>query len=356
MKTHKLIIPAIAASVLFAAGAVSAQTATGTGGVNVTVTPTTNAITPGSGVTLGTIAFAGDATGASIASFPLTLGATGGGSVSNLSNCRLYDSGGAALTSTVNPVAGANMFAFNSALSVSQSSGTSTVSLRCDVASGTPAGTSFQLTSGTPVFTTGLRVNLDTAPSVPAGSTNVALANILLDTTRSGGAVTVTSIPVSVSYGGGAAVGHLTNCHIRPAIATGASWSNAFTPSGTQTYTLTTPFSAAAGAQTSLSLACDVGANAPVGGTFTIAITPSAVTATNSATGAGITPASGNSSGTVIVTATVGGNTGGSGNGDGSGTPGVPNTGLGGSAAATLAILLLSALAALGGTLMLRRV
>lgn len=356
MKTHRLIIPAMVASVILAAGAVSAQTTSTGNAVNVTVTPTTSSITPGSGVTLGTIAFTGDATGASISSFPLTLGATGGGSVSNLSNCRFYDSSGTALTGSINPTAGSNTFVFNSAMTVSQATGTTTVSLRCDVASTTPSGTSFQILAGTPAFTTGLRVNLDTAPSVPAGSTNVALANIILDAGRSGGAISVSAIPVSVTPGNGAAVGHLSNCRIRPSLNTDGSLSNTVILGGNQTFTLTAPFTTSAGTQSSLSLACDVAANTPVGGTFAIAITPGSITATNAGTGASVTPTSGNTSGTVLVTAVVTGGTGDTGgSGDTSGTPGVPNTGLGGSSTMTLGILLLTALLALGGTMLLRR-
>lgn len=351
MKSYKLLIPAMAAATVLSAGAVFAQTTTSAGGVNVMVTPTTSSIVPGSGVTLGTLSITGDATGATLLSLPMTFGATGGGSVSNLTNCRFYDSGGAAVSGTVNPAAGLNSFALNSPLSVSASAGTTTLSVRCDVASGTPAGTAFQLAAGVPTFATGVRVNLDTAPSVPAGSTNVALANIILDTTRSSGAVTVSSIPISTTLGGGAMIGNLSNCHIRPAVSTSGSLSGVFILGGNQTFALTPATTLPAGAQTSLALACDVGTNTPVGGTFAMAITPSQIVTTNSATGAVITPTGTVTSGTTIVTAqgtSVGGGT-------DTTTPGIPSTGLGGSAMATLLILALSALVALGGAYTLRR-
>lgn len=345
------MIPAIAAALLLTAGVVSAQTS-GNGGVNVSVTPTSSTITPGTGVTLGTVQFTGDAAGASLTGFPITIGATGSGSVSNLSNCSLVNSNGTSVTGNVNPSAGSNAFGFNSALNVSSGVGTTTLSLRCDVASNTPAGTAFQLTAGTPTFATGLRVNLDTAPTVPAGSTNVALANILLDSTRSGGAVSVSAIPVSITAGGGASNANLSNCRIRPSLTTDGALSGGIAVGSMQTVALNSAFVSAAGTRTSLAIACDVAAGTPVGSTFTIAITPSAVTATNTGTGASITPTAGNSSGTVIVTATVSG--GGDTDGD-TGTPGVPNTGLGGNAAMTLGVLLFAALMALGGSYMLRR-
>lgn len=333
------------------------------GNVNVTITPMAGALTTGSGVTLASVQLAGTTGTASISVLPITFSASGAGSISNLTNCRIFNSGGTVVSGAVNPVSGVNAFAFNSVVSVPSTTGTQTYSLRCDIATSTPSGTSFQVTAGTSVLAPGLEVNLNTAPSVPAGSTNVALANIMVGAENSNSAISITSIPVAINLGNGVVAGNVSNCRIRGAVNTSANLSSSATPSGgTLTFTLAAPLIVTAGSSATLSLACDVSASTPVGGTISIAITPSALTATNVSTGAAITPTASvgfgpnglpaSTSGTVIVSSVDS-----AGEVDpapGTGTPGVPNTGLGGNAAMTLALLLLSALVALGGVAFLR--
>lgn len=355
MKSYKVIIPAMVAAALLTAGVASAQSTTNVGA---TVTPTTSQISAGSGVTLGSVQFTGGTMGGTVVSFPITFNAANGGSLSNLSNCRAYDASGNAVSGTINPVTGgATSFAFTSPFTIGQSA-TSNFSVRCDVATSTPTGATFPLSIGTPVMAQGLLVSLDAAPSVPAGSTNVALANIMLDMRQSSGAVSVSAIPVAVTAGSGGSLSNLSNCRIRPSIQTGSTLTNVVALTGSNTFGFTTPFVASAGTNSSLALACDVSASTPIGSTFTIAITPSSITGTNVGTG-GAAPilSGGASSGTVIVTATVGGGGGTTdpGTGNGTGTPGIPNTGFGGSMMA-LGILLLAALTALGGVTLLRRI
>ncbi len=367
MNIHKLIVPAIASVIMFSAGAAFAQTTTTTnGGVIISTTPVSTTITPSAGATLGTITITGDQTGASITSLPISISAGGGASASNLTNCQVFNSNGTALGAGLSPVAGSNSFVLSSPLAVGGTTGTTTLTFRCDVATGTPAGSTFSIVAGNPVLGTGLAINLDTAPSVPAGSAGVALANISVDASRSGSAINLSTVPVNVSAGNGAAMGNLSNCVIRNSV-TGLNLSNSLAlTGGSQTFSLFAPLNVAGGAATMLSFICDVSTATPVGGTFSIAVAPNAFSATNAATGATITPvpvvgngANGlpaSTSGVVIVSGSTGG-TGSTGGSTGGGTtPGIPNTGLGGTAMATFAVLLLSALVALGGTMFLRRV
>ncbi|MHB1086197.1 MAG: hypothetical protein ACYCZ0_00425 [Minisyncoccota bacterium] len=363
MNIYKLLIPAIATGVFMTAGVASAQTVVQYGDVHVFVTPATTALTPGTGVTVATVQFTGLATGATVTSLPIAIGATGSGSVSNLANCRLVNTTGVALTGSINPVLGSNTFVFNSPLSVPVGSGSVALYMRCDIASNTPSGTIFLASAGTVPFAPGMQVNFNSAPSVPAGSTDVAIANIMLDASHSTVPVSVTAIPVSIGFGSGAQAGNLSNCRIRQAIVNGLYMSNPLIPSGgSQTFSLTSPLVLSSGTSATLSLACDVSASTPVGGTFSLAITPSAFSVTNASSGASITPTASigfgpnglpaSTSGTVIVTSvdSAGEDTTGEPT-----TPGVPNTGLGGGASMTLGMLLLTALLALSGAMLLRR-
>lgn len=348
----KSIVRAGAVLTLLIAGSAAAQVFPG--GVTVTTNPVTSVVTPGSGVNLGTIAVVGTPTGASISSIPITITPGGGAAVSNLSNCQVFNSATGASLNTGNAVnvigSGANAFALNAPLSIG--SATTTLAVRCDVASNTTSGATFRIAAGAPGLTTALNVNLDTAPSVPAGSQDVALANILLSGVNSGANVNVASIPLSISAGGGAAVANLTDCRVRDTQNLDG-WLNANVPvigAGATTYTFATPFTVFAGSSRMLAFTCDIAAGTPVGGTFTIAVTPGSIAATNAATGASVTAAqfSGTgsaTSGTVIVSAAGTSpvpppSTG----GDDTGTPGVPNTGVGDAALFLLAIAGLLAL------------
>ncbi len=364
MNIYKLVIPAIATGIFMTAGFASAQTVVQYGNVHVFVTPVTTALPPGTGVTVATVQFTGLVSGAWVTSLPIAIGATGNGNVSNLTNCRLVNtSTGVALTGSINPVSGSNTFVFNSPLSVPIGSGSVALYMRCDVASNTPSGTTFLASAGTVPFAPGMQVNFNSAPSVPAGSTDVAIANIMLDASHSTVPVSVTAIPVSIGFGSGAQAGNLSNCRIRQAIVNGLYLSSTINPSGgSQTFSLSSPLILSSGSSATLSLACDVSASTPVGGTFSLAITPSAFSATNASTGASITPTASigfgpnglpaSTNGTVIVTSV---DSAGEDTTSEPSAPGVPNTGLGGGALMTLGMLLLSALLALSGAMLLRR-
>jgi hypothetical protein len=213
-------------------------------------------------------------------------------------------------------------------------------------------------------------VNLDTAPTVPAGSNDVALANISLGAGLTS-AARISAIPLAITPGNGASLANLTGCYIRNAITGGTALSNQFTlTNGSATvFTLGAPLTLAANGATMLSLACNVQPATPVGSSFTISIDPKTVVATDlsgnpisvaAATGTGPNGLPASTSGVVTVTAFVG-STGGTTTGTGtgstgstSGTPGVPNTGAGGTASSIMFVLALAALAALMGAAYLR--
>ncbi len=368
MKTHKLVIPAIAAAMLFMAAGVAAQTS-----VTATASPGTGTAPAGTQVNLGSITLTGSA-GATVTSIPLTFTSTGGATLTHLSNCQLYNAGsGTSLTTGGNVVTGigssSSTFNLNAPLTLSASPTSLTV--RCDVGSTIPSTGMFSYTVGAPTIGTStgtttqstlpaLGVNLDIAPSVPRGSNDVALANISLGVGTSS-SVRINSIPLSVVAGGSATVTNLSDCRIRDASNIGGSLSGSMnlSSSGATVFALSSPLTIGAGGTDMFSFTCDVSASAPIGGTFTISVVPANVGATNPTTGAAVTgvattgtgpnglPAA--TTGTVIVTGTVpGGNT--------TTTPGIPNTGLGGGMAMTLGALFLAALFALGSVAYMRRV
>lgn len=342
------------------ASVASAQTS----GVGVTVTPGTGSVSAGSGVNLGTITIAGPATGASVTAIPLTFTASGGASAGNLSNCQIYNNLGQPISGTVNPAAnGTAVFTLNAAQNVNTTA--TTYSVRCDVAGATPSGATFAYSAGVPTLATALSVNLDVAPSVPAGSQDVALANIFLDASNSGSTVNLSSLPITVSAGNGASVAHLSDCRVRNSGNLSGSLTSvvpSMTNGTATTYGFTTPLSIMAAGTQSFSYTCDVSAATPVGGTFTVSVTPGNVPATNASTGGSVIPTAlvgvgpnglpAATQGTVIVTAV--GSAIGEGPTGNTGTPGAPNTGAGGLAVQIALILALSATVAAGGAMYLR--
>jgi len=344
------IIPATVLASFLVAGVASAQTS-----VTTTTNPVTGAISSGVAVNLGSVSMVGPF-GSVVTSLPITLTAGNGASNSQLSSCQLYNSAGASVTTGANVVntigSGSSLFTLNTPLGINANP--LVLTLRCNVASGVPAGATFVLNSVTP--NVNLRApfvtNLDVGPSVPAGSQDVTLANISLGT-GAATSVRISSIPLSITTGGGASMAHLSDCRLRDSSNLFGSLTGSINPvGGTVVFNLTTPFTLAAGSEDMLGLTCDVSSATPVGGTFTIAINASAIAAVDAVTGATITasPASGigpngnpaATTGTIIVSAATGIPP------IDPGTPGVPNTGAGGSAQTAL-ILALSALIALVG-------
>ena len=200
--TIKKIVQICALSVVLVAGGAAAQTA---GSVNVSTTPFTGSVSQGAGVNFGSITLSGVNGGATVTSLPITITPANGGVAANVSNCQVFNAQGNSLTTGTNVVntigTGASTFTFNSPIAVNGNTGNAVLNVRCDVASTTPVGAIFTISTGmanlagtttttptTPVATTTptgpvFRINLDTAPSVPAGAQDVTLANISLGAT-----------------------------------------------------------------------------------------------------------------------------------------------------------------------------
>jgi hypothetical protein len=176
------IVQIAALSVIFVAGGASAQTA---GSVNVSSTPVTTGFSAGTNQTIGTLTLSGVNGGGNVTALPVSVTAANGGVIGNLSNCQVFNNSGTSLTSGSNVInsfgTNGNTFTLNSPLAVNASTGTTTLTVRCDVASSTPNGSTFMLSAGVASLGPVLRINLDTAPSVPAGSNDVALANISVE-------------------------------------------------------------------------------------------------------------------------------------------------------------------------------
>lgn len=361
----KNIVQICALSVLLVAGGAAAQTA---GSVNVSSTPITSTVSQGNGVNLGIITLSSVQGGGNVNALPITLTGANGGVASNLSNCQVFNNQGTSLTTGSNVVnsigAGGNIFTFNSPLAVNSTTGTITLNVRCDVASNTPSGAQFTLSTGAVAIGPVLRVNIDTAPSVPAGSQDVTLANISVGAT--GANFNISSIPLMISASSNGSVANLVDCKVRDSSNLDGSLTNvtAITNGSVTSFNLAIPLLVPAGTANMLALTCDVQPATAVGSTFSISVTPGNLGATNASTGAAVTaqgvPAGGfgpnglpaSTSGTIIVSAvgtapvdpgTIPGT-----------TPGVPNTGLGGNMQ-LLGVLMLAGLIALMGAFYLRR-
>lgn len=358
------VLSALTFSVVAFAGVVSAQT---TNFVNVSTSGGTTSPSAGqSGATLGTItltaAQAEEFGNVSLSSIPVTLTTGNGATASNLTGCQLFGPTGTALTSGSNSVgtAGAtNTFTFDTPLQIAGGQST-TLSIRCNVASGAASGGTYQFSAGMPTFGTGLHVNLNASPNVRPGAQDTLLALISLSGIRSGSATQIQSLPLTVSFNNGAQVGHLTDCRVR-------NLSNLTNPlnnggnavgitQGTNTIPLDNPLQIAAGSSQTLAFTCDVSAAAPVGGQVTMSLTPSSLAATVVGSGSIVTPTAGftangqvgATSGTVTFSNTATPTT-----PTTPTVPGVPNTG--NNSIPALILLTLSGIVALGGLLMARR-
>ncbi len=358
----KKIVQFSALTVLLVAGSAAAQTA---GSVNVTSSPVTSSVSSGTGVNLGTVTLSGVQGGGNVSSLPIAISASNGGQLGNLSNCQVYNNQGTSLTGNniVNTVAGVNSFVLNTPLSVTPSTGAVVLSVRCDVASNVVNGSVFTINAGVPNFGPVFRVNLDTAPSVPAGSQNVTIANISLGST--GASYNVSSIPLTITSSSNGSVSNLSNCAIRDASNLTGTLTNVgvIVNGSATTFNLAVPMMIAAGTSQMFALTCSLQPATAVGSTFTTSINPASVAVTNAATGVAVTPVGvpaggtgpnglpASTSGVTVVTAVgtapvppASGDT----------TPGVPNTGLGGNIV-LLAELMLAGLIALFGAFYLGR-
>lgn len=398
MNKHTIIGSAVAIAFALTSGVASAQTISTAGDLTYTSTPVTTSVGAGTGTNLGTFTVS-SASSTSVTSIPLTVAASGGGALSNLSSCFVYSSNGTANSTPFSPLQGVTTVTLLTPVTVGGSAGSANFSIRCDVGAATPSGATFQFfagpagAAGTGTTTTGttntgtgtgtgttgsgttgttsgtgttaaagLTVNLDVAPSVPAGAQNVALANISLGGSTLASAGQLANLPITVTAGNGGSVANLTGCYVGSAITGGGTLSNsiALSSGGQTSFPFVTPLSLTAGGSSMLSLYCSVQPATPVGSTFTISIAPNSFAPTTlggaaipvfAVTGVGPNGLPAATSGTLVVTASTGVDTG---TGSTGGTVGVPNTGAGGTATAVLFVLALAALAAIAGAAYLR--
>jgi hypothetical protein len=201
--------------------------------------------------------------------------------------------------------------------------------------------------------TSGLGVGITTPASVSAGASSAVLATINLSSTGTSGDVArVASIPVVITYGGGANASSLENCRIINNIGTSLTTGNNMLVgllNGTNIFVLDTPLSVSNGASAALTLNCSVRADVVPGGNVTISVAPSAFVANSVTTGSGgiITPTTGtttsgtaaSTSGTVTFVGGTGNVGGVGGNTDPGTTPGLPNTGFGADQATTMLLV-----------------
>lgn len=182
---------------------------------------------------------------------------------------------------------------------------------------------------GVQLATTGL-----TSPLV-AGGTDATMARLVLDTTGSQTAVQLSSIPLRLTTGAGAATSTLANCEVVNE-ANGAvlgTVGSAGLNAGLNNITLNAPITLAANTVTTLALRCDIGANLVAGGTYQFSLNTADVVAVNPATGlAAVVTLRGATNPIVVPVTPV--------------VPGIPNTGMGGAASANVMIILGSLAAA----------
>ena len=346
-------VPAVTLAVLLTGATIaSAQSASVV--VSGTASSTAGALVPGSsGANLSAVTLNSSAAGpVYISSLPLTLSSGNGATIGDLSSCQLFNSNGTALntgTKIVNSVQGTNTVVFDTPLLVTGGTATS-LSVRCNLSGSVASNGTFQFAVGTPTFAPALSVvtpSLTVASSVVPGAQDAVLANILLDASRSGAPISVTSIPLNISAGGGGSVSYLSDCRVRNPIAGNAALNGTanVVVNGINPVALSSALTIPAGTATLLTVTCDVSAAAATGNTFQIGVAPTALAATAVGSGNAVVPTgavSGNltSSGSPVLVLA-------------GGTPGIPDTSSGD--AAPYAVLALSALAAVIGALYLRR-
>lgn len=198
-------------------------------------------------------------------------------------------------------------------------------------------------TSTQSTATSSLMVSVATTPVISAGTNNVKVAEILLDSTRATEGVRLTQIPLSLSTGVGSTLS-LNSCSLVNMSGGTGPIATFGAVTGVNTITLATPLVIPAGTRQTLALQCSVPSTATPG-TVSVSVTPSAFAGTGATSNNSVTATSGGAlSGLVVITNlpnTSGPGTG-TGTGSGSPSPGLPNTGAGGTALFNLAILALA--------------
>lgn len=337
---------------------------------NVNVSNQGSATAPSSGasaVTLGTFTIATTQSGAAgnvnITSVPLTLTTGSGGNVSDLTSCQVYNSNGSVVASSGlgSLSSGTNTVTFNPAVQINGGQ-SAQFTVRCNVANNISSGATYQFTAGTPSASSpsatspALSAIFNGTPVVRPGAQDVSVGLITLSADLSNVAIQVSSLPVSLSFGGGASAGTITDCRVRDIsnLATPLNNLSGNVPNminGSNVITLDKPLQIPAGSSVTLSLTCDIASTAPSGSTLLMSVTPGSIPASVVGSSTTITPTIGRAanggdgptSGSVLISAGTSGPI----------IPGVPNTGFGGET--NLMVIFASLIAMILGAVLLRR-
>jgi hypothetical protein len=343
---------------------------------NVTVSNQGSVTSPSagtSGATLGTFTLisnqSGSAGDASVTSIPLTLTTGSGGNVSDLSSCQVYNANGSVVGSSGlgSLSSGTNTVTFNSPVQINGGQ-SAQFTVRCNVGNNISSGATYQFTAGTPTLSTStatttatgpaLNVVFTATPVVRPGAQDALIGVVTLSASRSNSAIQVSSLPISVSFAGGATAGSITDCRVRNVGSMGTALNNSSNIpniiSGSNTITFDSPLQIAAGSSLILALTCDVAGTAPSGSTLLVSVAPGSIPASVVGSSTTVTPTTGTTAngnaaptaGSVLISSSAsipGGPT----------IPGVPNTGFGGNT--NLLVLASSMIAILLGAVLLRR-
>lgn len=318
-------------------------------------------VAPGStGQTLATIELASSQTRpVLITSVPVTISFSSGATPTNLTNCQLFNQGGAALTTGArvlnSPVNGTNTIALDNPLTIGAGS-TQRLTVRCNIASTAPAGATFTLGVATPVaaaFPATLTITSTAVPVIQDNTVtipNVTFGMLRFDAAGSSSDIRITAIPFTASTIGAATASSVSNCQLFDsngvALNSGAN-AGGTVVTGQNSITLNTPFTMAVNGSATLALRCTVlpgtggtivifpGAGTPFPATPTTPGLPITVTFTTFAT----SPVALGGTGGPVVDPTI---------------PGVPSTGLGTRGIELAGIMAALAAVLVGGGIYLR--
>lgn len=122
-----------------------------------------------------------------------------------------------------------------------------------------------------------------------ANSSDATIARLLLDTTGSTEAIRLNSLPFNLVVGNGAEADTLMNCRVfneaAPTVALNTADDDDMLSSGINTITFNSPMILAANTLTTVALRCDVGADLVAGGTYTVNMNTTNVSATGATSG-----------------------------------------------------------------------
>lgn len=193
------------------------------------------------------------------------------------------------------------------------------------------AGVASAQTSTTTSSTSGgahLGVTLTPTARLSPGTPDGLLALIIMHTATSSSGVQTSSLPLTVTYGNGLEASDLSDCRVRNVLDLDSPISAATSlSSGANTLSFS-QVTVNQDSTVTLAVTCDIAADAPIGGTALLSITPSTIPATVAGSSTAVTPVvgqhpsggTGTTSGTVTIASTPS---------TPPMIPGVPNTGNG---------------------------